>query len=174
MSDAIDDKLMIHTSPGGISWSRTAAGVYSYRSFVLGGCGGGEHTAQQVAETIYRCAGSKMSTMTQELIKRGWDDVLTALKGLEQEKKAAQIGELKAKADDLREFAKHHQGKDYGHFRKIAYDQLRGPNGEEPDENDVSVRRLHEAACAMMSSVERAETIDKQIATLVETPPDSK
>ena len=161
-----DGDLSISTSPGRMWWWRDEDGTYPYCYGGFGGVGRGTHTAQEVAEKIFKCTGFSMPDVINKLKELGWQDVLAPLAEHLREKKRAQIAGLKARADGLRTYAEKNADKDYQYYRKLAYEQLRRTDGTYPPDEEISVRRLHQAACAMMGSGELAERIEREIESL--------
>ena len=72
-----DSKLVARTYPGGIEYTRCEDGQYNYRSFVLGGCGGGKHTASEVATKLTRSHEPEL--VAHFLSHLGWHDVIECL-----------------------------------------------------------------------------------------------
>lgn len=77
------NSLFVRTSPGGKTYSRDKEGAYSYRFFVLGGCGGGKCTAEDIAR--YLATHYKNSHVESILTALGWSDVLSVFSRLKVE-----------------------------------------------------------------------------------------
>jgi hypothetical protein len=159
--------LFVKGSPGGYWYTKISSRKYEYRSFILGGCGSGDTTASQIAERLLRKEYST-DLVSKVLKELGWSDVLGICENAwtEANSPETRIKELEKELRQLRPFLKF-KDKDYQWWREYLYNRLQSQPDFNPDE--VSIRRLHQAALFYLGRNARYTEIKNELEKLKES-----